>query len=435
MNASTLPSRLSQAPPTVLLYLSGMFAIGFTIDGGIYSVLQNLYLLRLGYGPEFIGAYNSAGLFIFALLSLPIGTIRRLSSRRLLLIGLLVTFVGMLAIPLALWLPAAWRSAWLLAGRILSLIGLSFFFVHSAPFLMGITSGDWQNRSLAWQSATLSGAGFAGGLLGGYMPGWIAAATGRTLDDPVPYQYPLLLATSLLLLAFFAIWRTPEPVIEAVSPSSEALKNDGSSTGAAWAGPLWLLVLFIALVRILQMASPGAIFTFTNVYFDDALGVATNKIGIATAIGRLASVPMSLIAPRMLARWGSFRLVIWVSLASAAATLFLTVPVRWEVASLGYILVSGVGPFRYLTFLVFSFSLIPPQRRALISGAGEMSIGMGFALMAFTGGFLITRFGYNVLFSVSLGATLLGTVMFWLLFRRYRGSRPVTAQIAAPSLD
>ncbi len=420
MKTSNLPPLWRQAPPAVLLYLAGIFAMGFTIDGGVYSVLQNLYLLRLGYGPEFVGAFNSAGLFVFALLSLPIGTIRRWSSRRLLLIGLLVTFSGMVAVPLALWAPPTWRTALLLGGRILSLAGLSFFFVHSAPFLMGITSGDWQNRSLAWQSAVLSTAGFAGGLTGGYMPGWIAAATGLPLDDPTPYQYPLLLASGLFLLAFFAIWRTPEPVIEAIAPGSAPLEGENEPSGGSWVGPIWLLLLLISVARILQTTAPGAIFTFTNVYLDDGLRVSTDKIGIATAVGRLASVPMSLLAPRMLDRWGSFRMVIAVSLLSVVAALPLALPTGWEMASLGYVLASGAGPLRYLTFLVFSFSLVPPERRALISGAGEMAIGLGFALMAFAGGFLIAGFGYGVLFGVSLATTLLGTALFWLIFRRYR---------------
>ena len=37
------------------LYLLASALLGLTYWGGIASVLANLYLLRLGYGPEFIG--------------------------------------------------------------------------------------------------------------------------------------------------------------------------------------------------------------------------------------------------------------------------------------------------------------------------------------------------------------------------------------------
>ena len=41
--------------------------MGFTIDGGIYSAILNLYILRLNFGPEFVGQISSAANLIFAL--------------------------------------------------------------------------------------------------------------------------------------------------------------------------------------------------------------------------------------------------------------------------------------------------------------------------------------------------------------------------------
>ncbi len=59
----------------VRLYFVATALLGFSIDGGIYSVVFNLYLVRLGYGPEFIGVVNSVGLLVFALSSLPAGAL------------------------------------------------------------------------------------------------------------------------------------------------------------------------------------------------------------------------------------------------------------------------------------------------------------------------------------------------------------------------
>ena len=50
----------------VRLYLITTMLIGLTVDGGVYTVLFNLYLLRLGYGPEFIGLVNGSGMLLFA---------------------------------------------------------------------------------------------------------------------------------------------------------------------------------------------------------------------------------------------------------------------------------------------------------------------------------------------------------------------------------
>lgn len=419
MSSNAISSRLREAPAAVLLYLVGIFAMGFTIDGGIYSVLGNLYLLRLGFGPEFVGIYNSVGLFVFALLSLPVGAIRRWSSRRLLLLGVILTLCGMIITPMVQWAPSQWHVIGLLGSRILSLIGLSFFFVHSAPFLLGITSGDWQNRSLAWQSATLAIAGFAGGLLGGYLPSWIATYLGTTLQDPVPYQYPLFLAAGMLVITLYAMLKTPEPVLESFSPQEESAASTVPEQ-AVWHGPIRPFLVLIIVVRILQVAAPGALLTFANVYFDEALHVTTSNIGIVTAIGRLVSVPVALLTPWLLTRWGGFKLVIAISMLAVIATLPMALTDSWALGGVGYAAASGAGPLRYLAFLVFTLSFVSARRRSIVAGAGEMAIGLGFALMSFAGGYLITALGYGAFFGISLLLTLLGTLLFYWLFQPHR---------------
>lgn len=47
----------------VRLFLVGAAIIGLTNFGGIFAALFNLYLLRLGYGTQFIGTVNAIGAF------------------------------------------------------------------------------------------------------------------------------------------------------------------------------------------------------------------------------------------------------------------------------------------------------------------------------------------------------------------------------------
>ena len=44
----------------VRLFLVSATLFGFAVFGGIYPILLNLYLLRLGYGPEFIGLLDAS---------------------------------------------------------------------------------------------------------------------------------------------------------------------------------------------------------------------------------------------------------------------------------------------------------------------------------------------------------------------------------------
>ena len=73
----------------VRLYLIVSFVLGLTVWGGIYSVLLNLYLLRLGYDPEFVGLISASGYLGFAVFCLPAGALGgRWGNRRTMIAGL-----------------------------------------------------------------------------------------------------------------------------------------------------------------------------------------------------------------------------------------------------------------------------------------------------------------------------------------------------------
>ena len=134
---------------TIMILLATAL-IGLTFEGGIYAVLFNLYLLRLDYGPEFVGQVNSAGLLAFALSSLPAGLIgSHWGCRNALLNGLGLVMLGMGLLPLAELCPPMWRSAWLFGGLIIMYIGLALFFVNAAPLLMANSRPEQRNDVIA----------------------------------------------------------------------------------------------------------------------------------------------------------------------------------------------------------------------------------------------------------------------------------------------
>ena len=116
MNISSLGG-LRRLGPAVGLYFTTIGLVAFAVDGGVYAVLLNLFLVRMGYGPEQIGLVNSAGTLTFALTSLPAGALgQRFGSRRMMMIGLALLIAGCVLLPLADTLPDALRLPWLVAG-------------------------------------------------------------------------------------------------------------------------------------------------------------------------------------------------------------------------------------------------------------------------------------------------------------------------------
>ena len=135
--------------------LSGSSTLfGFAIFGGIYPILLNLYLLRLGYGPEFIGLLNASGSLCIAIFCIPAGALgSRWGSRQVMIAGLLLLVAGNGLLPLAEFAPAGSRSAWLLATNLLGALGVALYIVNTSPYLMAVTGDAERNHAFSVQAA------------------------------------------------------------------------------------------------------------------------------------------------------------------------------------------------------------------------------------------------------------------------------------------
>ncbi len=393
---------------TLILYLAGIGFVGFTVDGGIYAVIFNLFLLRLGYGPDFIGLINALGLLVFTLVSLPAGLLgARKGTRRMMRLGIMVMMVAAGLGPVAEFLPAAFRAAWLIAVFIGLNLGLATFFVNAPPYLMASTPAEGRERIFSRQVALWSMSAFAGSLAGGLIPGFIAPFLGVGLDQPAPFRYPLFLASVALLPGLLAVSALRD-VSGLPSPERERVE-DGAPT------PRRLLVT-LALVRMLQVGGIAATVPFFNVYMDTALHVPTAQIGLLTSLGRLLSAPAALLTPVLTARLGASRTVFWSSLVNAVANLpmaFIPLP---AVGGLSFIGVTSISSIRYASFLAFSMSVVSARARSTFSGVSEMASGVCFTLVSLIGGQIVARYGFPPLFVMGTVISLLGTGLFWTAF-------------------
>ncbi|HXF60948.1 MAG TPA: MFS transporter, partial [Caldilineaceae bacterium] len=349
---------LRQFNRNVRLYLLATGLLGFAFDGGVYTVLFNLYLLRLGFGPEYIGQVNSAGLLGFALASLPAGALgSRFGNRRMMVLGLLLIMTGGLGLPLAEQLPRAWLGAGLLIAYVTSFVGLALYFVNSVPFAMDITTPEERNHAFSMQTALLALAAFSGALVGGLLPRLVATVMGIDQQQPAPYRLPLVFAATLMALALWAILRTRVQVQEAtpeeVAPSENA-REAAPVRRWGWESAVVMTLLLLSTVRFFQVAGVGVVVTFFNVYLDTALRAPTAQIGALTALARLMAVPAALITPVLAARWGAPRTVVWASAATTLSLLPLALAPYWVAAGLGLMGVTAFSSMRYPAYLVYS---------------------------------------------------------------------------------
>ena len=395
----------------VRLYLLSAAMVGFTTSGGIFNVLLNLYLLRLGFGLDLVGVIVGAGALLFALCCLPAGILgRRWGSRRAMIVGMSLMVLGNALIPAVEYVPVAWRAAYLLLARLPRALGFALYLVNSSPFLMGATDTRERTHVFSVQAALLPLMGFAGSLAAGFLPGAFAALLGFSADGPAPYRCTLFLASVLLLPSVLVLLATREV--------GDGTRQDSvDETGPAPVGP----IVMVALVTLLMVGGVGAVQSFFNVYLDQGLEIATPLIGALLAVGQLLGGMATLFMPLVSARWGPTRAVVATSMAAGLCILPVALIPHWFAAGVGFVLASAFAMMRFATFVVYQQEMVAVRWRALMSGAGNMAAGASFAAAALVGGYMIPLVGYSRLFLLATGLLAAGSLLFWAYFRVPRG--------------
>ncbi len=397
--------------PQARLFFIVLVGMCFVVDG-VYTVLLNLYMLRLDYGTEFIGLVNAVGLLTFASVSLPAGILgSRLSTTLLMKIGAAISVIGGLLLPQAELLPPGLRESWLVFHYALMLTGFSLFFVNGAPYLLNVVDTAYKHRAFALKTAGWSLAGFAGSLVGGLLPGAIAALLATTLDHPAPYRLTLTLASAVMALSALCLLRV-RPLPQTIEPAE--IRDDSPREGPSLTGALIMLIAVMTIIRLFQVAGTATVLVYFNVYMDRQLAVSTAMIGAIAALGRLTGVPTALLTPSFIGRWGIVKVVIGASLATSICLLPIALVEHWLAAAIGFISTMALTSIRYASFVVYILDLVPKPQQSIMAGSGEMAAGLSFAIMALGGGLLLSLFAFRDLFLLGALFSFFGMALFCL---------------------
>jgi MFS family permease len=386
---------------SIHLWILAYAIVGFTYFG-VQAVLFNLYLLRLGFEPQFIGVLVGSGQVLFALASLPAGVLgQRVGVRGAFIAGLCLIAIAyaMLllveAVPRAAWVP------WLFVWWAVLWTGAAATNVNSVPYAMSM-AGDEAPRAFALQSTALGLSTVGGNLAGGLLLGVVADLTGSSLADPAPYRIVQWLTPPAFAIAAAAML--------AARSAPRYVHTQGSTRGAG--PPLGLFVL-LGLIVFLFTVSEGTLRAFFNVYLDTRLGVPPSQIGAAMGLGMLLSIGAPLAVPMLVGRFGTAGTLAVVSVVCAAGLLALAAGPFLLVAVLAYMTVMSMAAIHAPTRNVFSQQIVNARWRATTAAIINVGMGLGWASAAAVGGQLLSVFDFRGLFFLVSGLVSVGAVVSW----------------------
>jgi MFS family permease len=386
------------------------FVLQFSF-AGIYAVLLSLYLIRLGYGVDFVGLVNTAGALALAVFAIPAGAFgARWGYRKMVILGLTggVVFSALLILAQS-FSPDIQRLSLIISYGFYSL-SMTLVAVNGIPFLANAATDDSRVHVFSVYGAIAPLGGFFGSIIAGFMPKAVAGLTGASLEQALPYSLSLWIVP-VLFFVFLGLFI----FLTRSSQNMTGQRSIGTGTKATEKAPVTLFMIMF-LVTVLRISSFYAIFVFFSVYLD-SLKTPTTTIGMITAIGRLIPVLAALLTPLFVSRTGKFKLVILVSICSAIFVLPIGLFPDLTAAAISLVVISIANAIAAAAFTPLHQEATPEKWRSLMAGSVFCAEAVSFALMAFLGGFMIKSLGYQPFFLVSAGTTFLSAFFFWWLLK------------------
>ena len=376
---------------------------------GLAQLLTTLYILRLGYGTEFLGVVLATRSISFASASLPSGMLgTRFGPRRMLTVGALIMIAGMAMQPLTEAVPIASRSIYILCGQVVASFGWCLFVVNSIATMASLTNADNRRGAYAVREAFSGLGSLVGAFGGGLLPGLFAGLLSITTAQSAPYRYALwggvfLGICGLLPLAL--MHEVPN------APRSRTAK-------AKMRFPLPLAVLIGC--AFFNNSAMSAARSFVPAYLDREFGVATSLIGTISSLGMLLAIVAALGSPRLARRWGSGYTMLAASLSISLSLLMMFLYPHWLTAAVGFIAIAAFAGLWRPGFHALQMEMADPAYRSLASGAAATAMSLGYGRMSVVGGYAVAALGYGPLFLLGTASAGMSASLMFLLLRAPR---------------
>ncbi|HRJ42155.1 MAG TPA: MFS transporter [Caldilineaceae bacterium] len=387
----------------LLLAATAILAVSFF---GVTALLKILYILRLGYGPEYVGLFSASGALGYMGMSLPSGWMgERWGMSRVMALGALTTTVGMVMLPLTEAMPLWAQMGWPIVSQIVQAGGYAMFSINFVPALMAATLPENRNSAYALSSTLRSCGTFLGTISGGLLPRLLAAMVGQGLDSPVPYRLGLWIGPVIAVLAIIPLLRIREQ--GTVAANVESVPTGGFPTLS-----VALLILFVSL----SQAASATCQAFCNAYMDTELTLSPSTIGLIMGVGQFAAIFGPMVLPRMARLRGNGWTLLVITLGSGLSLTPLIFFPHWLGAGMGIVGTLILAAMWMPTLQVYQMEMIAPRWRSLAYGTVSMAMGLNFALISYGGGYVVAGLSYATLFGVGLllsvgGAGLMGVLV------------------------
>jgi MFS family permease len=391
-------SKLRRFNPNARKYL--LFVFLTTLNAGIYGVIFNLYILRLGFGEDFLGLILSISATSMGLFSIPAAFVcDRLGRKRTLLLSSVLSAISLFFLyntttPELLVLFS-------LASGMASALGL----VTGSTFLLENSTKEERMYLFSMSSLIYTFSLLSGNMLGGFLPDILADLISAQSGSAISYRltlYVSLVATvaSLLPLAYVA---------EKNSEENNGIRGQLNIYRSIFKSKV---IRQMTLFYCLYGVGWGTSLPYFNVYFDTVLGASANQIGIFFSVSQVFMILGYFLVPVLTERTGKVRLVSIVQILSIPFLLMFVLTNNLLIAVVGFVMRYMLMNMANPILNSFKLEIVQPEERSMINSIMWMACYTFVGIGNYAGGLMMAAGDSRMPFMVT-GVFYAATAVFY----------------------
>ncbi|MCK9585744.1 MFS transporter [Methanothrix soehngenii] len=391
-------SKLRRFNPNARKYL--LFVFLTTLNAGIYGVIFNLYILRLGFGEDFLGLILSISATSMGLFSIPAAFVcDRLGRKRTLLLSSVLSAISLFFLyntttPELLVLFS-------LASGMASALGL----VTGSTFLLENSTKEERMYLFSMSSLIYTFSLLSGNMLGGFLPDILADLISAQSGSAISYRltlYVSLVATvaSLLPLAYVA---------EKNSEENNGIRGQLNIYRSIFKSKV---IRQMTLFYCLYGVGWGTSLPYFNVYFDTVLGASANQIGIFFSVSQIFMILGYFLVPVLTERTGKVRLVSIVQILSIPFLLMFVLTNNLLIAVVGFVMRYMLMNMANPILNSFKLEIVQPEERSMINSIMWMACYTFVGIGNYVGGLMMAKGDSRMPFMVT-GLFYAATAVFY----------------------
>ncbi|MFF2446822.1 MFS transporter [Neobacillus sp. NPDC058068] len=388
--------------------LSFMANIITQIGLGIFMVIYNFYIRKLGYAESVNGQVIAMTSLATAIILVPAGLISdRYGRKKVFFFGILISGVILLL-----------RSIFADQGVLITLafisgLTMAFLQVSGIPWLAENSIAEQRVNLFSLHFALMTAANVVGTLLGGGLTDLFSLF----VSDLNSIRFTLIIGAVIYLIGIFPTTKFTE------LPKPKFKPTEKKTATISWKSDGLKLIVLFAIAQLLIGFGAGLVIPYLNLYFADRFSATTTSIGLIISMGQAATALAMFIGPQVVKKVGDVKAVVYLQLASLPFLLLTAYTEHLWLAAIGFLfrqaLMNAGNPIQ----MSLMMSKVNDSMKGLANSVNQMVFNLGWAFMGPVSTGIVVKYGsywgYAYVFTITAGLYLIGSTYFFLVFRGF----------------